>query len=95
MSDWPFNNPPNHGVITLQQIMQQQSPILHVCHDADDGAWQFLNLDAPRVEDTVVVSLQKVVTIDPTLGELADLPVGWHAYRRDSTEPWVREELAA
>jgi hypothetical protein len=94
-STWPFSNSPNLGVITLEQVIQKSAPVLHVRHDADDGGWQFIGLDHPRMGDTMVVSLQKVVTIDPTLTELADLPLGWHAWRRGPTEPWVKEPIAS
>ncbi len=93
MSDWPFVSSPNLGVITLQQIVQDNAPVLHVCHDADDGAWQFVGLDVPAIGETTVVRLEKIVTIDPSLTELADLPRGWHAWRRLPTDPWVREPI--
>jgi hypothetical protein len=95
MSEWPFTSPPNLGVITLNDIVQESAPILQVSHDADDGAWQFLGSGAPNWEETTVVRLQKVVAIDPTLNELADLPLGWRAWRRAKSEPWVREPMAA
>ena len=93
MSNWPFTNSPNLGVITLQQFVLQNAPILHVCHDADDGAWQFLGLENPSIGETTVVSLQKVVTLDPSITELADLPLGWHAWRRAASDPWNREPM--
>ena len=40
---WPFDDPKNVAVITLKAIAKGGNPILHVTHDADDGAWQFLD----------------------------------------------------
>lgn len=93
MSNWPFSKSPNVGVITLQEFVMQRAPILHVCHDADDGAWQFIGLDNPNVGDTTLVSLRKIVTLDPTITELADLPPGWHAWRHDASDPWERAPM--
>jgi len=93
MSDWPFSSKPNLGVVTLQEIVLRKVPILHVCHDADDGAWQFIGLDNPAVGETTLTSLQKVVALDPSLTELADLPLGWHAWRRAANDPWTRAPM--
>jgi hypothetical protein len=94
MGNWPFKNPGKVGVIALHDVLLQRTPILHVCHDADDGAWQFLGLSSPMVGDTTVVSLEKLVSSDPTLDELGDLPLGWHAWRKEKTDPWTREPMA-
>jgi hypothetical protein len=91
MEDWPFDEPKNLAVITLRQIMHSDSPILHVTHDADDGGWQFLSEGPPREADATVVALHRVVARDPSVAELADLPIGWHAWRENVETPWIRE----
>ncbi len=90
--DWPFSDPPNLAVITIKQIINQRVPILHVTHDRDDAGWQFLGWEQPREEDAVIVALQEIYDRDSTIGELADLPLGWHAWRRTQTQAWQREE---
>lgn len=40
--------------------------------------------------DAMLVSLRLVFGIDPTIGELFDLPVGWEAERSGIGEPWRR-----
>ena len=90
MSDWPFADPPNVVAITVRQIVERQKPILLVSHDEDDGCWQFHTNDGARMEDALVVSLSHVVTIDPSVTQLADLPCGWKAWRDDSSAPWNR-----
>jgi len=87
---WPFSDPPNLAVITLKQIIEDGQPVLHVTRDSDDGGWQFLCLDAVHEEDARVVALGEMLLLDPTLAELVDLPLGWHAWRQMSTEPWRR-----
>jgi hypothetical protein len=92
MDDWPFDDAKNLAVITLRQIMKDGQPILHVTHDSDDGGWQFLGWDTPRVEDAMVVAFSEVIRRDSSLKELADLPLGWHAWRRGPNDPWERAE---
>ena len=93
--DWPFDQPRNCAVITLRKIVYENAPILHVSHDADDHGWQFLGLEDADVEEAAVVSFQELVQIDPSILALADLPPGWHAWRRSKSEAWVRAEKAS
>ena len=88
---WPFDQPPNCGVITLRQIMERGVPILLVMHDEDDHGWQFLDgSENPDEADAVHVCLSHVVETDPSLFELADLPPGWQAWRPSPRDKWVR-----
>lgn len=89
---WPFDQPPNCGVITLRKIMEHGKPILLVSHDEDDHGWQFLDgSENPDLADAVHVCLSHVVETDQTLIELADLPPGWQAWRASLQDKWVRE----
>jgi hypothetical protein len=90
MEDWPFEEAENVAVITLRQIVDDGEPILHVTHDSDDGSWQFLCWDNAREEDIKVVALRTIVRLDSSVQELADLPLGWHAWRRAADQPWQR-----
>jgi hypothetical protein len=87
---WPFADPENLAAITLKRIVRGESPILRVCHDEDDGGWQFLDGGEVAVEDASLVSLLHVTRIDPSVLELADLPLGWVAQRAGPGEPWNR-----
>ena len=89
---WPFADPKNVAVITLKSIVKGGKPILHVAHDADDGMWQFLDGTTVSEENASVVSLEEITRIDPTVMELADLPLGWYAYRSAPSDPWRRGE---
>jgi hypothetical protein len=89
--DWPFGDPKNVAVITVRQIVREGKPILRVSHDEDDGGWQFLEWGTPRMEDAMVLALEEIVAIDPSVCELTDLPYGWRATRRSPSEPWQRE----
>ncbi len=35
--DWPFDDPEETEVITLERILRGESPLLLVTHDLDDG----------------------------------------------------------
>ncbi len=90
LDDWPFDQPPNRAVITLRQIVDGSRPVLHVTHDSDDHGWQFLGLEGVREEDASVVCFSEIVQIDPSLRQLADMPPGWHAWRRVVGAHWIR-----
>jgi hypothetical protein len=90
MDDWPFADPPNHASITVRQIIHGGHPVLLVVPDADDGGWQFLTGGRFDVADGMVVSLGSMIGRDPGLAELADLPLGWQAWRAASDAPWQR-----
>ena len=88
---WPFEDARNVAVITTRQVVHGAAPILWVSHDEDDGSWQFHTGELVEVEDAMVVGLEEIVERDPTVFELADLPVGWVAWRRAPGEPWERK----
>lgn len=90
MEEWPFDDPQNVATITVRQIMDGDQPILMVTHDADDGTWQFLTSGQVEVADAMVVSLREVFCIDESIGELADLPLGWIAERSAPGQQWRR-----
>jgi hypothetical protein len=90
LSKWPFHDPENVATFTVRQVTEKQLPILRVIHDADDGGWQFLTGAPIDMADAMLVSLRLVFGIDPTIGELFDLPVGWEAERSGIGEPWRR-----
>lgn len=87
---WPFDDPPNLAVITTREVLEQGAAILFVSHDEDDGGWQFLTGGPALEEDARVVALRRIVALDPSVGELADLPLGWQATRRAALEAWRR-----
>jgi hypothetical protein len=91
MDEWPFDQPPNCAAFSLWQIVRGGVPILHVTHDNEDHGWQFLGWEDAEVGDVAIVSLSEILELDPSVRAVADLPPGWHAWRRAAGEPWVRE----
>ncbi len=91
MGDWPFDGLENVATMTVMQVTHGGQPILYVSHDAEDGMWQFLNGGPVEMADVMIVSLWEVYGIDPSVGELADLPLGWTAERSAPGQPWQRQ----
>ena len=58
--DWPFDDPPNVAVMALDRILEGNSPVLLVCHDEDDGMWQFLDGQEVSEEDAKIYIAQAV-----------------------------------
>ncbi|MGZ8899196.1 MAG: hypothetical protein ACXW3Z_03795 [Limisphaerales bacterium] len=87
---WKFDQPPNCAVFTIRNIVKNGAPILHVTHDADDHGWQFLGLEDADETQAMIVGLAEMLALDPTLQELFDLPVGWHAWRKSKESRWSR-----
>src|SRR5262249_1970766 len=88
--DWPFDDAPHTAVITTRHVIQHSAPILLVSRDADDGGWQFLTGGSPLEDDARVVAMRSIWMLDPSIGELADLPLGWQAWRRSRPAPWQK-----
>jgi hypothetical protein len=90
-TQWPFADAPNTAAITTVNVLDRRSPILLVTHDSDDGSWQFLCGSTNDPSDGRVVGLASIVELDATVTELADLPLGWRAWRDSPQLPWNRE----
>lgn len=91
MSSWPFKDAENTAVFTSKKIIGGNDWIQYVAHDADDGAWQFHPCGGSTPEhDAAVVSLKSIVALDNSLLGLADLPLGWHAWRKSKSSSWER-----
>lgn len=90
---WPFADPQNVAVFTSKEIVEQTLCIQYVTHDFEDGAWQFHGIDGPPDNDNEarLVSLKTIVDMDPTVKELANLPLGWIAWRAKPDSRWHRK----
>ncbi len=93
MNSWPFQEPKNFAVLTIKRIKREGYPILRVIHDKEDGGWQFLDNGFVSEEDALVVSLGSITQLDPTIFELADLPLGWQAERIAPKTLWQRSPI--
>ena len=90
--EWPFAQPRNCAVFSLREIVFGGTPILYVTHDENDEGWQFLTGEPVSKEDAVVVLLEEIVQLDPSILKLADLPPGWIATRQTADAAWERSK---
>ena len=91
ISDWPFLDSRNVAVFTTTHVVRDKQPILYVYHDSDDTSWQFHYAGNKSEKDSMIVSLEEMFTIDPSIAELADMPSGQMAYRKTKDSPWIRK----
>lgn len=89
--NWKFPDPPHTGVYLSKTVQNGTESITYVSHDADDGAWQFLG-DSMSHSGGVLSCFHHPIDNDPSLVELADLPLGWYAERAKPGEPWIRRQ---
>ena len=94
MTQLKFQDPSNVAVVTTKKILKRTEWIGYVSHNIEDGAWQFLefNMTNPDVDDAAVVGLGEIFEIDSTIADLADLPLGWNAWRETKESPWLRSK---
>jgi hypothetical protein len=91
---WKFPDPPHTGVFLSEAVHKGTEAVTYVSHDAEDGAWQFLGDSMSDGGGPVLSCFHHPIDRDPSLTELADLPLGWYAERDRIGEPWVRRKLA-
>jgi hypothetical protein len=90
---WTFSDPPNVAVFTTWPIVRGEDWIGLVYRDADDGAWQFLGASGVQESDKpAIVGLRQILGLDASIAELADLPIGWRAWRAARDAPWHRSK---
>jgi hypothetical protein len=87
---WKFSDPPHTGVFTTKRVMSDTDPVTRVFHTVGDGAWEFHGPDESDPEEIAYVCFHHIVDKDPTIAELADLPVGWCAWKDVATGEWRR-----
>ena len=92
---WPFDDSRNVAVFTSRFVIEEGHPIFYVTHDREDGAWQFhaQNHMDTTDKDIRLVALEEVYKRDQSIGDLHDLPCGWHAWRQTPSSSWQRQEM--
>jgi hypothetical protein len=85
-----FREADNTAVFTTTYVVQDKKPITYVTHDEEDGAWQFFSSDEfENYEDVaMIVGLGDIVASDPSLLDIADMPVGYYAIRDTPDDKW-------
>jgi hypothetical protein len=92
--NWPFFDPQNLAVFTQSDVLSGKEFIYYASHeeDEDGSTWQFLTQAGPASEaEARMVALKEICELDPTIIELASLPIGWCAWRDNPQSEWNRE----
>ena len=87
---WKFKEAAHTGVYSTKTIAADEEPIMRVFHD-HDGSWQFHGAGESSPETAVLLCLHCIVESDPSIARIADLPVGWAAWRDGISSAWQRE----
>jgi hypothetical protein len=88
--NWPFADAPDTACITTRQVLEEGYPILLVTRDSEDGMWQILCGTTSNTDDARVIGLGEALKIDPSLAQIADLPLGWRAWRENRESTWQK-----
>jgi hypothetical protein len=85
-----FQEADKTAVFTTKYVIQDKKPITYVTHEEEDGAWQFFSSDKfENYEDVaMIVGLGEIIALDPSLLELAGMPVGHYAIRETANDNW-------
>ena len=73
-----------------QHVYENSKPVLLVSHD-ENGDWQFVcGRDHDVNEKPRLVGIVHLLERDPSLNEIADLPINWAAERNAVGGEWLR-----
>lgn len=87
---WPFVDDRHTAVLTTSRVLERRNPVIYVTHDEEDGMWQFHDGESVSVKEGRIITLEEMLRLDPSVAKLADLPLGWVAWRDSPAEEWHR-----
>ena len=90
-----FDAPLDTAVFTTKFVLDDNKTITYVTHELEDGAWQFFSDDSFENFEEVakIVGLQEIFDMDNSLLEIADLPLGYCATRKDKFDNWTIKKV--
>ena len=90
-----FEDALDTAVFTTRFVMKDKKVITYVTHDIEDGAWQFFSADNfEDYEDVImIVGLGEMISIDQSILDIADLPLGYSATRQSIKDPWIVSKI--
>jgi hypothetical protein len=89
-TDFKFYEERNLAVFTTKQIFDGDT-ILYVYHN-EDGDWQFYSTINPNLDDSLLVCLDEITKLDPSINDVFNLQLGWRAWRASKEDEWKFEE---
>ena len=84
---YSFKDAKNTMVITTKEILNGEHSVTTVSHDLYDGMWQFLDGEELSEERSAIISLEEMAEIDDSVNDIANLPLGGIAYKKDGV--WI------
>lgn len=91
-AEWPFEDWIDSAAFTTTRVAYENYPVLLVVHELD-GDWQFLCDTTNAMEHALVICLGCAFEINKDIGAVANLPLGWQAWRRSASDPWERTPI--
>ncbi len=88
--NFKFREEKDMEVLVAADAIDQQKPILNVIHELH-GKWQFLTGNIP--EKMKLISLEQLVTSDPSVNEIFDLDYGEAAERDARGGDWFKYKI--
>ncbi len=83
----------NMAVITSRFVVAQNSPIIYVSHNHEDGIWEFYGVEDLKEDDYRVVSLAEILELDSSVFELQYMELGKYALRNSKADLWIINKL--
>jgi hypothetical protein len=90
--EWPFQDAVNTAAYATSRVVKENFPVLLVTHK-EDGEWLLLCGTTHNKKDRLIICLGCAFENDRSIGEVADLPLGWKAWRENSHSSWQRAEV--
>src|SRR5262245_53655929 len=96
--DFPFPDdrfPAHLGAVIQRTVLDGVLPARYVAHSGDNSWMVGDSFNDPNQEGAnVAAHIRHVVDCDPSLEQLATLPVGFQALRKSINDPWEIEPFA-
>jgi hypothetical protein len=87
LEPWPFEDAPDTAAITTSHVIIDLKPVVHIARDLE-GNWQFLSQEGADESKIKLVALKTILCAHPDVREIADLALGWEAWRTSKNSPW-------
>ncbi|MCU8075886.1 hypothetical protein [Shewanella sp. SM29] len=87
--DYKFSDPKNTACIVCSHVLSLNAPILRVTHDENNGMWQFLcGAENHETDQAKIIALGEAASIDLSVNELYEMPLGVGAERESKNGQW-------
>ena len=84
-SDYPADKP----VVTTTFVTEKYSPLISIVIDSE-GDIEALSADEAEMEEAVIITLEQLATIDPSVKTIANMNSGSSFIKNLDTSTWVK-----